>query len=405
MPTTEILLYLSIPVISGIVGWATNWLALRMTFYPLEFIGVKPFLGWQGIIPAKAGVMAAKSVDLLTSKLLTVEDQFARIEPERVAKEMEPVLSKLGEEIIVEVMESHAPVLWESVPKGMKERIFAKAAEDLPLVVQELMEDVKTNINELFDLKTMVVNELLEDKGLLNQIFLQCGAAEFKFIERSGLYFGFLFGLVQMLVWYFFPQWWILPVAGLLVGWATNFLALKLIFEPLEPKKIGPFTFQGLFIKRQKEVAVEYSKIIAERILTAQKIARTIISGPASDRLVKIVQKHTKQAVDNTSGLAKPLFQITQGTQKYIEVKQMVANRFVEELPYSVKHIFEYVGEALDIEHTLSDKMQSLSPAEFVGVLRPAYQQDEWKLILTGAILGGLAGTWQLIYLFGGSLG
>ena len=28
--------------------------------------------------------------------------------------------------------------------------------------------------------------------------------------------------------------------------------ALKLIFEPVEPRKIGPFVLQGLFLKRQE---------------------------------------------------------------------------------------------------------------------------------------------------------
>ena len=49
-------LYFVIPFISGFVGWFTNVLALHMTFYPLEFKGVKlwqpegqPFglFGWQ----------------------------------------------------------------------------------------------------------------------------------------------------------------------------------------------------------------------------------------------------------------------------------------------------------------------------------------------------------------------
>ena len=58
-----------IPIISGIVGWATNVLALRMTFYPLEFKGIPPYLGWQGIIPSKAGIMAGKAVNLFITVL------------------------------------------------------------------------------------------------------------------------------------------------------------------------------------------------------------------------------------------------------------------------------------------------------------------------------------------------
>ena len=50
--------HVSIPFVAGIVGWATNWVAIKLTFLPLEFKGLRPFLGWQGIIPSKAGKMA-----------------------------------------------------------------------------------------------------------------------------------------------------------------------------------------------------------------------------------------------------------------------------------------------------------------------------------------------------------
>ena len=35
----------------------------------------------------------------------------------------------------------------------------------------------------------------------------RCGTKELKFIERSGAYFGFIFGLIQAIVWFFVPEW------------------------------------------------------------------------------------------------------------------------------------------------------------------------------------------------------
>ena len=63
-------------------------------------------------------------------------------------------------------------------------------------------------------------------------------------------------------------------------------------------------------------------------------------------------------------------------------------------------YAFDYANGALQIGHDLSERMQGLTPEEFEGVLRPAYQQDEWKLILTGAVLGMLAGIAQLYLVF-----
>ena len=72
----ELLIYLSIPITSAVVGWGTNVLAIKMTFYPLDFKGIPPYLGWQGIIPSKAVKMSTKSVDLWTSKLVSVKELF-----------------------------------------------------------------------------------------------------------------------------------------------------------------------------------------------------------------------------------------------------------------------------------------------------------------------------------------
>ena len=83
--TQEFWQYLSIPVIAALIGWTTNWLAIKMTFYPLEFIGKPPLLGWQGIIPSKARKMAAISVDATISKIGTVREIFQQIDPKVLA--------------------------------------------------------------------------------------------------------------------------------------------------------------------------------------------------------------------------------------------------------------------------------------------------------------------------------
>jgi hypothetical protein len=46
--------------------------------------------------------------------------------------------------------------------------------------------------------------------------------------------------------------------------------------------------------------------------------------------------------------------------------------------------------------------MESLPPEDFQDLLRPCFQEDEMKLILTGAVLGFLAGIAQLVFVFGG---
>lgn len=391
----ELIPYMLIPVINAVVGWGTNWLALKMTFYPLEFKGIPPYIGWQGIIPSKAASMAQKSVDMLTEHLIDKVELFERMEPHRVAEEMEAEIRRLANKIIDEVMMAQAPLVWRALPMPAKKRVYAKASEDIPNIVTEMMGDIKGNIDELFDVKHMVVSILISNKQLLNDMFEECGHEEFRFIERSGIYFGFGLGIIQALLWFFFPYKIILPLFGVLVGYATNVIALKIIFWPLNPIKVGPFEFQGLFMKRQQEVSEIYSRIVAQNILTMPNIFDSITRGTTVDKLSQIIRYHIDVAADEAVGSSKQVVVALAGEK--IEIAKNIATyRFMEELPISIRKVFDYAEEALDIEYTLKTKMNMLSPEEFEGFLHPVFQEDETKLIIVGAVLGGLAGAAQI---------
>ncbi len=391
--------YLTIPFVSAFVGWITNVIAIKMTFFPINYIGIKPF-GWQGIIPSKATKMAEKAVDLWTSKLIDLSEEFARIKPERLAEEMAPSIEILSKQIIDEVMEAQLPKIWRKTPEPVRKTIYEKVSNDLPGMVEQMMIDLKSNFNEMLDLKYLSVSTLTQNKKLLNQIFLKCGEQEFKFIERSGLYFGFLFGLVQMLVWYFYSSWWILPFFGLLVGYFTNYLALQLIFRPLNPIKIGPWQIQGMFIKRQQEVSREYSKMVASKVITIENIFEYMVRGPGSSRLIKIVQKQIERTINETAGLFRPLAEMATGTKMFVYIRNIASFRFMQELPMNIRNVFGYAENALDLEKVLREKMSSLTPVEFEAFLRPVFKEDEMTLILVGAALGGIAGLLQYFLLF-----
>ena len=47
----------------------------------------------------------------------------------------------------------------------------------------------------------------------------------------------------------------LLPIIAALIGWSTNYLAVKMLFHPRLPLRIMGFSIQGVFPKRQKQLA------------------------------------------------------------------------------------------------------------------------------------------------------
>lgn len=57
-----------------------------------------------------------------------------------------------------------------------------------------------------------------------------------------------------------------------------------------------------------------------------------------------------------------------------------------------VQMAYKVTEDALDMKHELSVNLALLDPPKFVEVLRPAFKEDEIKLIVIGGILGAIVG-------------
>jgi uncharacterized membrane protein YheB (UPF0754 family) len=391
--------YAAMPLFGALIGYVTKLLAIRMMFQPLEFHGIRPWLGWQGVIPRRAGRMASVACDMLLERLIDPADVLARIDPERLAAELEEPLTAAVDDIAREVAAEYTPGLWESMPERLRSLLIRRIQDDAPEVIAEVMAEVRRDPEAFVDIKMMVVTNLVRDKLLLNRIFRESGDKEFAFIARSGIYFGFAIGCVQMLAWALTHNPWVLPLFGLFTGWFTDWLALKMIFYPKRPWRLGPLRWQGLFLRRRQEVAAEYGELIAEEILTPSHLFEALLQGPLSDRVFLLVQRHVQRIVDEQSGPARPLVVLAVGSTRYQQMKRSVADKVMQRLPETMTRAEAYAEDAMDIRNTLVTKMRELDEEQFEELIRPAFRQDEWILITVGAALGFLMGELQVLVL------
>lgn len=388
--------YASIPTLAAFIGWFTNWIAIKLSFYPLHFVGIPPYLGWQGIIPRKAAKMAKISVEASLAKIGTPREVYQQMDPATLSRHINHILSLWIKPYTKDILFEQYPQLWKLLPAKIKERIYDEVAAKLPAVVDDLVYDLGENIDEILDLEHLAVEELTNNRKLLVRIFQECGEREFRFIINSGIYFGALFGFIQMLVWMQAQLGWILPSFGVLVGLATNWIALQIIFRPVEPIRLGPLVLQGLFLKRQREVARVWCKIVTEEILTLEKISDNMLNGPHSERTRELISGHVEGVIDKALSNNRAAIELIVGPNKLGRVRSSISSKAIAVfgMPFNDAAFAEDRRQV--VENMLFEKMVAMSPEEFQDLLRPAFQEDEAKLIAVGGALGAMAGFIQL---------
>jgi uncharacterized membrane protein YheB (UPF0754 family) len=387
--------YVSIPLGAALVGWATKILAVKMMFEPVDFKGIPPYLGWQGQIPKRAPKMAAVAVDSLTSGIIDPQEMFDKIDPDELAEELGAPLHDAAAELVETMMSSFQPQLWRATPDTVKKLIVANVEARIPAASRTMFTEFRNQIDQIFDIKHMVVTNLVRDKRTLNSVFQDIGRPAFSFLIRAGLVFGFVIGVVQMLVFGLTGWHLALPLFGLLTGGLTDYVALQMIFRPLQRRTVLPgIAWQGVFQARRDEVIRGYSALMAQEIFTPKAIMDSLLTGPMSDKFFDVIQTEIARTIDDQMGFVGRIITVVGGRQ-YQDMKTTIATSMIERLPETSAHLEAYTAQRLDLENTMIDKMGDLDALAYENLLRPAFKDDEWIIVVLGAALGFLFGELQ----------
>lgn len=386
---------LLMPVVSAFIGWITKVIAIEMAFGPIEFRGIGP-IGWQGQLPRRAAKFGAEAADIILDNVLDPREMVDRLDPKRIAAECDDIMVDAVNTVARDLLGPR----WDQVPLSVKAPIFARARARAPQMVAHLLEQAKGNIDELFNVSYIVTAELIKDKSLLVELVRGPMAPVMAFMKRFGLIFGFVVGLLQMVIFAFTESHLVIPIAGLVVGLASDWIALQMCFEPKQPKRyFGLFKWQGLAFAEREHFVREYAKLAAEKVLGPELILGALLDGPLADRLFAMVHQEVEDAIDAELGVVEPLVPAAIGSTRYETMCGSVVVAAQARVHEASQRLAPYMIEALDVERTVEESLGSLTNEELEAMLRPVFKDDEWLVVAVGGGLGFAVGELQVLLL------
>jgi uncharacterized membrane protein YheB (UPF0754 family) len=420
MSTAEWVRLVTIPFFTGTVGWLINWTGLIMLFHPVRFRGrripglaelstllprklqeipgiMQGGVGWQGIVPARAAKMGSIAVDKAIAKLGTPAEFYQRLEPDEIAAHIVAMFDPEVPAIVDRTMRREQPGLWSSLPPRVRQAVYDRVRAQLPDIVHQITDEIGEHIDQLLDPKLMVIDHFERHPALVNRIFQDVGRRELRLMVNFGFLFGFLFGIPVAVLTHFAPYWWLLPILGVIVGWSTNLLGMWVIFEPVQPRQVGPLRLQGLFLRRQDEVAEVYAQIIADDVVTLENIGNFLLDGPRSDRTRQMLEEALRPAIDRAAGPARAAVRVAIGPEHYDAIRASVAQEAAGYTMAPFRDPEFSRRQSGRIRELIAARTRELPPPDFVEMLRSAIKEDEWMLYLHGAAMGLLGGIIHLL--------
>ncbi|MHB8156781.1 MAG: DUF445 domain-containing protein [Desulfocucumaceae bacterium] len=195
----DALYLISLPLIGAVIGWLTNWVAVKMLFRPQRAIFI---LGYalQGVVPKRREELARIIGEVVEKELLSLDDL---IESVKSGEAMDRISVAVARSIKARIMDRLPVFVPLAIKRTVSEIITDQIQKDIPGVLEEFLVRFRVMLQETVSFQSIVeekVNNFSLDR--LEQVVQSVTAKELKHIEILGGVLGFLIGLIQIGLYY-----------------------------------------------------------------------------------------------------------------------------------------------------------------------------------------------------------
>ena len=192
--------YISTIILSTFTGWVTTWIAIKMLFHPrkpVKFLGITI----QGIFPKNQRQIAEKLGQVVGKELLSFEEIEQKVtNPDNLQKlrpDIEAHVDNFLRNRLKEIFPMLAMFIGDKTINQLKDAFLIELENLFPVLMKNYMNKLQHDL----DLEKIVTEKVANfSSEKLENILNQITKKEFKFLELIGGIFGFLIGLIQVLM-------------------------------------------------------------------------------------------------------------------------------------------------------------------------------------------------------------
>lgn len=189
----------------------------------------------------------------------------------------------------------------------------------------------------------------------------------------------------------------LIPLISAFIGWFTNWIAIKMLFHPKEPKKILGITFHGIFPKRQQQFAEKLGKLVSEELLSFKEIEEKIINPDNLSKIMPLVEGKIDLFLHEKLKSVFPMISMFIGQNTINQLKLVFMQELETMFPEIIGSYMMHLESELDLEKMVTKKVAGFSSDKMEMILNQIMSKEFRFVEIIGGVLGLLIGILQVL--------
>jgi len=189
----------------------------------------------------------------------------------------------------------------------------------------------------------------------------------------------------------------LIPFISAFIGWFTNWIAIKMLFHPKEPKKILGITFHGIFPKRQRQFAEKLGILVSTELISFKEIEEKIVNPENIQKIMPLVETRIDEFLRSKLGEAFPMISMFIGENTINKLKDVFMKELETIFPELIGSYMKDLESQLDLNKIVTEKVYGFSSDKMETILNQIMSKEFRFVEVIGGVLGFIIGIFQVI--------
>ena len=190
--------------------------------------------------------------------------------------------------------------------------------------------------------------------------------------------------------------WCLLPLIAAVIGWATNYIAVRMLFHPREEKRIFGLRIQGVFPKRQKALAEKLGKLVARELFSLQDVRKHLQGKEFIAHATDTIEAKVDEFLHEKLAEAIPMASMFLGSGMIDTIKRSLVESLAKALPELGEMFVSHLEKNMDVETVVREKVEAFSSEKLEEMLMGIMKREFRFIEGVGAVLGFVIGLVQI---------
>lgn len=196
-------------------------------------------------------------------------------------------------------------------------------------------------------------------------------------------------------------QFLLMVTVGALIGWFTNYLAIKLLFRPYKEVRFLFFKIQGLIPKRKNEIIENIAEVIEKEVISLSDITEKFQNVEIDDKVLdNLMNKVIGEKLQKSILEKNPLLKVFLNDSMIEKIKSYFKKAILENKNEIIGEIIKIAEDKIDFKEIMTEKMEKFSLDEMERIILQVSKNELKHIEIIGGVLGGIIAIFQFLLMF-----